>query len=208
MSRERRDTCSFMSHSVEYFFDFASPYAYLGSEMVESVCRRGGAELKWMPMVLGGVFQARGHTAPLDKPWRRDYMLADLKALAEVHGIPYKQRTQFLFKPVTALRAVLQVPQGPQRAQAIHAIYRAVWAQDLDVGDPAVLARVLSEAGFDGAALVEGTNNPAVKDELKSNTDQAVARGVFGAPTMFLDGKRMFWGHDRLPLLEHYLKTA
>jgi 2-hydroxychromene-2-carboxylate isomerase len=135
-------------------------------------------------------------------------MLGDLQALTKAHGIPYKQRTQFLFKPILALRAALGIPQGPRRAKAIHAIYRAVWSQDLDVGDPPVLARVLDEAGFDGKALVEGTNAQAVKDELKNNTDQAVARGVFGAPTMFLDGKRMFWGHDRLPLLEHVLKAG
>jgi len=154
------------------------------------------------------VSQARGHTAPLDKPWRQTYMAGDLAAIAEVHKVPYRPRTVFLFKPILALRAVLEIPQGPQRAKAVHALFRAVWAKDLDIGDPAVCAKALSEAGFDGKALVEGTNNQAVKDELKQNTDQAVARGVFGAPTMFLDGKRMFWGHDRLPLLEHFLKTG
>lgn len=197
-----------MSHQVEFFFDYASPYAYLGSEMVEDVCKRTGAELKWMPMVLGGVFQAREHTAPLNKPWRREYMMADLQGISEAHGIPYHHRTQFLFKPILALRATLAIPQGPQRAKAVHAIYRGVWAQDKDLGDPVVLTQILNDAGFDGAALVEATNNQAVKDELKGNTDQAVARGVFGAPTMFLDGKRMFWGHDRLPLLEHFLKAG
>ncbi len=197
-----------MAHTVEFFFDFASPYAYLGSELVEAVCRRANAELKWMPMVLGGVFQARDHAAPLDKPWRRDYMMGDLEGLAQAHSVPYKRRTAFLFKPILALRCALQIPQGPQRAKAVHAIYRAVWAQDLDVGDPGVLTKVLTDAGFDGKALVEGTNAQGLKDELKGNTDQAVARGVFGAPTMFLDGKRMFWGHDRLPLLEHFLKTG
>ena len=197
-----------MSHTVEFFFDFASPYAYMGSEMVEDVCKRTGAELQWMPMVLGGVFQARGHTAPLDKPWRQQYMAGDLKGLSEAHKIPYKPRTQFIFKPILALRAALQVPQGAQRAKAVHAMFRGVWAQDLDLGDPVVLAKLLTDAGFDGKALVEGTNAQPVKDELKNNTDQAVARGVFGAPTMFLDGKRMFWGHDRLPLLEHYLNAG
>jgi len=197
-----------MAHLVEFFFDFASPYAYLGSEMVEAVCKRNGTELRWMPMVLGGVFQARGHSAPLDKPWRREYMMGDLQGLSMAHGIPYKPRTQFLFKPILALRATLEIPQGPQRAKAIHAIYRAVWSQDLDLGDPAVLTKVLSDAGFEGKALVDGTNEPSIKDELKNNTDQAVTRGVFGAPTMFLDGKRMFWGHDRLPLLEHTLKAG
>jgi 2-hydroxychromene-2-carboxylate isomerase len=197
-----------MAHLVEFFFDYASPYAYLGSEMVEDVCKRNGAELKWMPMVLGGVFQAREHAAPLEKPWRRDYMLGDLQSLAQAHGIPYRARTQFLFKPILALRATLEIPQGPQRSQAVHALFRAVWSQDLDLGDAAVLTQVLNDAGFDGKALVEGTNNQAIKDELKHNTDQAVARGVFGAPTMFLDGKRMFWGHDRLPLLEHALKAG
>src|SRR5262249_20477954 len=132
-----------MGHTVEFFFDFSSPYAYMGSELVDDVCKRNQADLKWMPMVLGGVFQARGHTAPLDKPWRQTYMAADLQSISEAHAIPYKQRTQFLFKPIQALRAALVVPQGPQRAKAVHAIFRGVWSQDLDLGDAAVLAKVL-----------------------------------------------------------------
>jgi 2-hydroxychromene-2-carboxylate isomerase len=192
-------------HTVEFFFDYASPYAYFGSELVEAVCLRGKAELKWLPMVLGGIFQARETKALLFRPAQRDYMLGDLAALSEVHRVPYQARTEFLFKPILALRCTLQVPQGAERAKGVHALYRAAWREDKNLGDPAVAAAALSGAGFDGPALVAGAENAAVKDELKQLTNQALARGVFGAPTMFLDGKRMFWGHDRLPLLEHYL---
>ena len=192
-------------HTVEFFFDYASPYAYFGSELVEAVCKRGKADLKWQPMVLGGIFQARETKALLYRPAQRDYMLGDLAALSEVHNVPYKPRTEFLFKSILALRCTLQVPQGPERAKAVHALFRAAWSGDKDLGDPAVTAAALSSAGLDGKALAAGADNPAVKDELKQLTEQALTRGVFGAPTMFLDGKKMFWGHDRLPLLEYYL---
>ncbi len=195
-------------HRVEFYLDFNSPYSYFASLQIEALCARHGAELEWLPFVLGGVFQVRGTEAGVTKPWRRKYMLEDLQQLSEFYGLPYKPRTEFLFKPVLSLRAAIQVPQGAARGKAVHALFRGAFAEDLDLGDPAVVARLLDQAGLDGKALVAGAAQQNVKDALKETTDRALARGVFGAPTLFLDGTRMFWGHDRLPVLEHYLKAA
>lgn len=192
-------------HKVEFYFDYNSPYSYYASLLIEPICEKAGAELEWLPMVLGGVFQAMNHTAAFLNPVRAKYLWEDLQNLADAHGLPYKKRADFVFKSVLALRATIQVPQGKERAQAVHALFRGAFAEDRDLGDPAVVAALLSGAGLDGKALVAGASQQHVKDQLKESTDRAVARGVFGAPTMFLDGKKMFWGHDRLPVLEYFL---
>jgi len=193
---------------LEFVFDYSSPYAYFGSTLVENVARRNGAEIVWTPIVLGGIFQARNHTAPImgDK-LKGKYLLEDLQNLSEFHGVPYKPRTDFIVKSILPLRATLAIPQGPERARAVHALFLGAWAQDLDLGDQAVTARLLNGAGFDGKQLCEATKQQTIKDELKRNTDEALARGIFGTPTFFVKGK-MFWGHDRLDVVEQYLKRA
>ncbi|MFI5399888.1 MAG: 2-hydroxychromene-2-carboxylate isomerase [SAR324 cluster bacterium] len=192
-------------HRVEIYFDYNSPYSYFASLQIEKVCEKAGAELEWQPMVLGGVFQARNHTPAFLNPVRAKYLWEDLQNLADAYGLPYRKRTNFIFKVVLPLRATIQVPQGNTRAKAVHALFRGAFAEDKDLGDPKVVEALLNEAALDGKALVAGAEQQHVKDQLKESTDKAVARGVFGAPTMFLDGRKMFWGHDRLPVLEHFL---
>lgn len=192
-------------HRVEFYFDYNSPYSYFASLQVEQICDRSGADLEWAPMVLGGVFQAMNHTPSFQHPVRAKYLWEDLQNLSDTYGLPYKKRTKFIFKVVLPLRATIQVPQGKERGKAVHAIFRGAFAEDRDPGDPKVVEALLNEAGLDGKALVSGAEQQHVKDQLKESTDKAVARGVFGAPTIFLDGKKMFWGHDRLHVLEHFL---
>jgi 2-hydroxychromene-2-carboxylate isomerase len=192
-------------HTVKFYFDYNSPYSYIASLRVEALCRQAGAELLWLPVVLGGIFQSNEIEPPHTKVNRRKYLFEDLKDLTSYYGIPYQQRTVFIFKPILSLRATLAVPQGPERAKAVHALYRGAFAEDLDLGEPEVVARLLSEAGLDGTALVERTQEPAIKSELKALTDEAIAKGVFGAPTFYVDEVKMFWGQDRMPLLERYL---
>lgn len=114
----------------------------------------------------------------------------------------------FLFKPVLALRATLAVPKGPERARAVHALFQGAFADDLDLAQPAIVMDLLNGSGFDGAALVARAQEPQIKDELRAITDEAIAKSVFGAPTFIVDDGKMFWGQDRLPLLEHYLLSA
>lgn len=194
---------------VEVVFDYSSPYAYFGSLLVEKVAQKHRAELAWTPIVLGGIFQARNHIAPVmgDK-LKGPYLLEDLKNLSEVYGVPYKPRTEFIVKSILPLRATLAVPQGKERARAVHALFHGAWAEDLDMSDPANVKRLLDGAGFDGAKLVEATQDQAIKDELKANTDGALARGIFGTPTFILENGKKFWGHDRLDVVEYYLTRA
>jgi|SRR5579863_569031 2-hydroxychromene-2-carboxylate isomerase len=192
-------------HRVEFYFDYNSPYSYFASLQIEKLCEKAGADLEWVPMVLGGIFQAMNHVPSFQNPVRAKYLFEDLQNLSEAYSLPYKRRTSFIFKVVLPLRATIQVPQGKERGAAVHALFRGAFAEDKDAGNPQVVEALLNEAGLNGKALVAGADLQHVKDQLKESTDKAVARGVFGAPTMFLDGKKMFWGHDRLHVLEHFL---
>ncbi|MCH8884785.1 MAG: 2-hydroxychromene-2-carboxylate isomerase [SAR324 cluster bacterium] len=195
---------------VEFFFDYASPYAYMGSLKIEEAVNRHGSQLSWKPMVLGFVFQATGFEAPMTqgKNPKSDYLLQDLQNLSEAYGAPYKPRTDFIIRSILALRATLCIPDGPERAKAVHGLFHGAWGEDLDLNQPEVVAGLLDKAGFEGAKLVERTQEPEIKHQLKANTDEAVQRGAFGAPTMFIDSGRMFWGHDRIDVLDHFLGQA
>ncbi|MBI3992387.1 MAG: 2-hydroxychromene-2-carboxylate isomerase [Candidatus Lambdaproteobacteria bacterium] len=194
--------------SVEFYFDYNSPYSYFATHLIEGVCKQYGATLAWEPMVLGGVFKALNVQSPVvNNPAKVANMMNDLNTLSVYHGIPYKERTTFLFNPITALRATLAVPQGAERARAVKALYEGTFVLDLDMGDSAKVQKQLDKAGFDGAALLEKTQDEAIKNQLKTNTSRALERGVFGAPTFFVDGDKMIWGHDRLHILEYFLKS-
>jgi 2-hydroxychromene-2-carboxylate isomerase len=156
-------------------------------------------------MVIGGIFQADQTRPAHTIPKRRAYMMEDLRRLSEWYGIPYHERTTFLFNPILAMRATIQVAQGAERSKVVHSLYRGVWVEDRDLGDPETVKELLDRAGMDGDALVTGAQQQSVKDQLRTNTEEALSMGVFGAPTFFLNGDKMFWGHDRLKLLDYFL---
>ncbi len=193
---------------VRFFFDYNSPYSYIASLQVEEICDRHGAELVWEPFVIGGIFKEDGTNPAFTIPKRSTYLLQDLQNLAEVYGFPYKPRTNFIFNPILSERVTLAVPNGAKRAKAVHALFRGAFAEDRDLGDTGVVTDLLNQAGLEGTALVEETQQQWVKDALKKNSEEASRLGVFGAPTFFLDGGKMFWGHDRLNILDYYLKKC
>ena len=195
------------SGPLQFFFDYNSPYSYIASTQVEAVGERCGLDLKWMPFVLGGVFKERGVTPPFMLPYRVAHLNQDLEDLAEFYGVPYRRRTEFLFNPILSLRATLAVPEGDSRTQAVHALFRGAFAEDLDLGQPSVVQSLLDQAGLDGAGLVEAAGSPSVKGELKRITDLAIEKGIFGAPSFLLGDGKMFWGQDRMVVLEWYVKN-
>jgi len=192
---------------LECFFDFSSPFAYLGSTQMEALAERTGAELRWRPMLLGAVFRAiDAEMVPLSTftPRKQQYVSLELHRWAEHWGIPFKFASRFPMNTVKALRIVCQL-DGEQQVAFIHRTFAAFWADDLDISDDQVLAGVLTELGLP-VALVDGTRVQEVKDLLIASTGEAVERGVFGAPTCFVNGELMFWGQDRLDFVEKALR--
>jgi 2-hydroxychromene-2-carboxylate isomerase len=191
---------------LKFFFDFSSPFAYLASTQVEALAARAGATLTWKPFLLGALFKAIGTP---DVPLfampeaKRRHAGLDMYRWADFHGVPLRFPSRFPMNTVKALRMVLELPDE-QRPALIHPIFRALWADDRDLADDAVLAEIASSAGLDGPALVAGTQDPTVKERLKAATDEAVKAGLCGAPSFLVDDL-LFWGQDRLVFVEKAL---
>lgn len=201
---------------VEFYFDFSCPYAYLASERIVGIADRAGAEFIWRPMLLGGVFNAiHRDGAPMAtmNPAKAQHNLWDMHRWAERDDIPLIMPAGHPMRTVRALRALLAAPEASWTA-IIHAFYRAYWRQGRDLSDPEVVAAILSEAGLSRDAVeraVNANDDPAIKAELRRRTDEAIVRGVFGAPAIFVqapgrDEAWMFWGQDRLHMVEAALR--
>ena len=188
---------------VRFFHDFSSPFSYLASTQVEAVCARHGADLEWAPILLGGLFRELGTPdVPLlaMNDAKRRYAARDLHDWAAHWGVPFKFPSRFPIRTVAPLRVALAEPATTA------CLYRAAWGEDRNIGDTGVLAEVLTEAGFDAAALLERTQDPAIKAQLFANTDRAQAFGACGAPTFVIDEKVVVWGQDRLDDVARYLR--
>lgn len=195
-----------MSKSVEFYFDFGSPTSYLAYTQLPAICAEAGAELVYRPVLLGGVFQATGNTSPIAIPAKGRYTLIDISRFARRYGVPMKMNPHFPINTLTLMRAATGIQlRQPDRFEAFLAcVFKGMWVDALNLGDPAVLGPVLAEAGFDPQALLALTADQAIKDALKANTDAAIKRGMFGAPTLFV-GNEMFFGQDRLDFVREAL---
>jgi 2-hydroxychromene-2-carboxylate isomerase len=195
-----------MTKTVEFFFDFGSPSTYLAWTQLPSICAKAGARLVYRPMLLGGVFQATGNASPIEIPAKGRYTMIDFQRFARRYGVPFELNPYFPINTLTLMRGAigLQLRQ-PERFEAyLAAIFNAMWQDKRNLGDPAVLAATLNAAGFDPQALLALVGDQEVKDALKATTEEAVKRGVFGAPTCFV-GNEMFFGQDRLDFVAEAL---
>jgi len=191
---------------VDFYFDFGSPAAYLAATQLPKIAADAGAALVWKPMLLGGVFQATGNHSPAEIKPKGPYMTADLQRYARRYGVPFAHNPHFPINTLLLMRAAsgIQAQQPERFAEFVDAIFKAIWIDGRNMNDPAVVGEVLQAAGFDAAAVLALANAQETKDKLKATTQEAVERGVFGAPTMFV-GKDMFWGQDRLDFVREYL---
>lgn len=193
--------------TVEFYFDFGSPASYLAYTQLPALCRETAATLVWKPMLLGGVFQATGNRSPATIPAKGAYTFTDFDRFAKRYGVPLKQNPYFPINTLTLMRgaAGLQLREPARFGAYVDAIFRAIWVDAQNLNDPATVAAALQAAGFDAAALLALTQEPEVKDRLKALTQEAIDRGVFGAPTFFAGGQ-MFWGQDRLDFVKEALQ--
>lgn len=195
-----------MAKTVDFYFDFGSPAAYLAWTQLPKLCADAGATLVWQPLLLGGVFQSTGNRAPISVPLKGSYLFVDMARFAKRYGVPLVMNPHFPINTLHLMRAAVGLQRrADARFEAYcAAMFRAIWVDAINLGDPAVLAATLTGAGFEPAALLALSAEPEVKEALKARTDAAVQRGIFGAPTMFV-GDQMFWGQDRLDFVRDAL---
>ncbi len=195
-----------MTQTVDFYFDVGSPAAYLAYTQLPAICATAGATLNWCPMLLGGVFQATGNHSPATIPAKGAYMFNDLNRFAARYSVPFAHNPHFPVNTLTLMRAVtgLKMREDPRFLAFVEAIFKAIWVERKNMNDLAVMGQVLHNAGFDGAAMMALVSQQEVKDRLKTLTERAVQRGIFGAPTMFV-GEQMFWGQDRLDFVQQAL---
>jgi len=188
-----------MSKTVEFFFDLGSPTSYLAYTQLPKICAQTGSQLIYQPMLLGGVFKVTGNASPISIPAKGRYMLQDLARYAKRYEVPLVFNPHFPINTLLLMRAVTGMQlRHPQRFIAfIDCLFRALWVEKRNLNDQATVAAVLSEGGFDPQEVLALTNDEEVKNALKDKTEQALQRGVFGAPSMFVDNQ-LFFGQDRL----------
>jgi 2-hydroxychromene-2-carboxylate isomerase len=191
---------------LEFFFDYGSPYSYLANSRLPALVERSGAELQYRPMLLGGVFKATDNRSPALEPCeaKRSYGALELQRWIAHLGVPFRGNPHFPINTLLLMRTAVAAQHAGVFVPFHRAVYPAFWAEEENLGEPEVVARVLEKAGLDARALLEAAGSPAVKAELRATTEEAVARGAFGAPTFFVEGE-MFFGNDRLDFVERAL---
>ncbi len=195
-----------MPGRLEFFFDYGSPYSYLANTQLRGLIERTGAALVHRPMLLGGVFKATGNQSPAFEPCepKRAYGGVEMRRFVAHYGVPFGANPFFPINTLPIMRSCVAAQREGVFETFHAAVYPAFWVEGLNLGDPEVFASVLEKAGLDAKRLLELGNDADVKAELRANTDEAVERGVFGAPTFFV-GDEMFFGADRLMFVEQAL---
>ncbi|MGH8152594.1 MAG: 2-hydroxychromene-2-carboxylate isomerase [Rhodanobacteraceae bacterium] len=192
-----------MDHArVEFFWDVASPYTYLAATQLGALAGRTGVWIDWRPFLLGGVFRATGNHAPATIPAKWAYLRADLVRWAAYYRIPFHVPELFPLRSVLPQRlACAALGDGNEPSRLPLALMHAYWVEGRDLSQADELSKVCASLGLDAPALLAAAEQPTAKGLLRANSDEAVRRGAFGAPALFV-GEHLFWGNDRLELLE------
>ncbi|TAJ74276.1 MAG: 2-hydroxychromene-2-carboxylate isomerase [Phenylobacterium sp.] len=193
-----------MAKVLEFLFDVGSPASYVAYKRLPEIAARTGATVDYKPFLLGGVFKATGNHSPAEVPAKGAWTSVDLARFAQRHGVPFQRNPFFPINTLHLMRGAAGLQDDPRFMAYLDAVFEAMWRDPRNLGDPAEMAPVLARAGVGGdefRALIERDD---VKARLKATTEDAVARGAFGAPTFFVGGE-MFFGQDRLDWVEEAL---
>jgi len=193
-----------MARTVDFYFDYLSPYAYLAWLCLPEVTDPRNVEIVPRPVLFAGLLNHWGQLGPAEIPPKGSHVGRDTGRFAALRGIPLHSPRYHPFRPLLALRVSLAVVSGEDQKEAITAIYKAGWADSIDLGDRGDIRDALNGAGLDGEQLVAAAEAPLAKDTLRIETEAAISRGVFGIPTMVVDDE-LFWGLDQFQYLALYL---
>jgi len=196
---------------IEFFFDCSSPWTYLAFHNIQPLASEFGQDISWRPILVGGIFNTINPSVYASRekpvPQKQRYMLKDLSDWARSAGLAIKMPpTVFPVNSVKAMRGCIFL--GKDMVPFARAVFEAYWGEDKDISQDAVLAETCERVGVDAEELLASISRQAIKDELKANTDEVMARGGFGSPTIFLNSTDMYFGNDRLPLIREALALS
>jgi len=194
---------------IDFYFEFSSPYGYIASQVAEEAEKRMGRPMRWRPFLLGPVFKVTGQAPLVEIPMKGEYSKRDFSRTARMHEVPFRYPAKFPIGTVAALRAFYWLDdRDPKKARELaKALYRAYFVDGVDISEPAAVLEIANGLGIDAEALAKALEDPAIKERGKKEVDAALAAGVFGSPFFIVDGEP-FWGVDRLPMLEAWVRKG
>lgn len=193
--------------TIEFLYDFGSPTAYVAHARLTGIAARTGATVRHLPILLGGIFKATGNSAPMTVPAKGVYTRIDLARFAAREGVPLNFNPYFPITTTTMMRLASGLQDDPRYLAFVDLMFDAMWRKRRNLGDLTLLAETLTSGGFDAATTIALADDQRVKDRLRADTEAAVARGVFGAPTFFV-GDAMWFGQDRLDWVEDAVRNG
>ena len=191
--------------TVEFFFDYSSPWTFLAYDRIERLCREMDAKLVWKPFLVGGVFNTINPSVYQRRenpiPPKDNYYQKDMRDWAKLQGIHLGKPSVFPVNSVKALRGAFLAEEDGKISPYSRAVFEAYWSDLRDISQDDVLADVVARVGLDRDRYFAGIARQEIKDRLRANTDELIVRGGFGSPTMFVDGDDMYFGNDRVELM-------
>lgn len=198
--------------NLEFFFDCSSPWTYLAFHGIEELIRETGADVRWRPILVGGIFNAVNPSVYEQRsnpvPAKLAYHIKDLNDWARHYGLTIGMPKVFPVNSVKAMRGAFLAMEADCLPAYARAVFSAYWGDLLDISQPEVLGRVVREVGMDSDVFFEGIETPAIKAKLRENTEELIERGGFGSPTMFVNKDDMYFGNDRLELVGAALRNG
>lgn len=193
-----------MTKTVDFYYDYGSPTAYLAWTQLPGICAKHGATLNYHPILLGGIFKATENQSPAFIKPKGKWLFDDVARYAKHYGVPYAFNPHFIVNTMPAMRGAMWAKSTGVLEDYNTAMYRAMWVDGKNIGEADVIQDVLTTAGLDAAAMAEAIQQPEIKQALIEATNAAAERGLFGAPTMIV-GDELHFGQDRLEWVERAL---
>jgi 2-hydroxychromene-2-carboxylate isomerase len=186
-----------MIKPFEFYFDFASPYSFLAHKKIRKIEKENSIRIKYMPILLGGLFNLSGIKANADIPIKAKYMIKDCKLWAEKNNISFKFNNYFPIKTLNLMRCVLVAERKDFTQMFINKIFDAIWRDGINLNDSLIIEKLLKNLDLNPKTFLVEASDIKIKEELKIRTNDAYKKGIFGAPS-FLVNNKIFWGQDRI----------
>lgn len=197
---------------MDFYFDFVSPYGYLAAMKIEALAEKHGRSIEWHPLLLGVVFKSTGAQPLINYPLKGDYSRHDMERTARIHGIAFQFPKEFPIATQAAARATYYLRDqlgSVAVAPFVKAVYKAYFVDGVHIGEPDNVLKIAADCGFDAEAVAQAISTDEYKNRLKTEIEQAMARGVFGSPFVIAEGKdgtESFWGFDHFYQIDHFLQ--